>query len=925
MGMPIFFILAMVLNFAHSRDMQDPETKDLVLNQKVTGILGEEVYLRCLYTGQSSILFSSWNRIDSSKRAKKMAGYLSSDKSFKRENFDIPASITNLTVKVNVTSFDQEGEYTCVFDSEEDETKETMVLSVIARPDVDITVEKEVVNGTLYHAVTCSASGAKPEAVIRWEISGALPRGDIFSVNTINPVHTNGTSSSVSVLRFPLIMNNESNVTCVVEHPAFTEPKRASIEVDTFVSPVISMKTVLVQEGEEDFQEVICTATGGRPHPNITWMLPEFKNTPPLQRNVSKPDSVISSYQFPSDPYEGENISCVFSYAFLPFINTRTITLPIYYLSSLQLKNLDYVINSENQTSLALVEGDTDITIMMDVLGNVPSSKVKCSREGQPLPEDVDVVGNDLFVRGPVELHLAGQYLCQASYRRHQVSLQFTIEVNPKILLLVTFPPNISVNLEEDSDYIRIECSASNAVPAANVSWVHSKNIYSTVESEDLHYNGSYSVRSVLTVPSCMAHKYVIECIVDHPDFTEEERRQITLPVCAPPNITLQSSVEWDSGIAYASLVCSVQSQTTAAAITWPVECHGINNSSRELAMTQHELRQSHMVVVQSVARIPIHSHAGCTVTCVVKHRGLEKPENKSIVLPSLGPSVSRAFLGEESYTLMWQAVCEYTGDGVKPNISWVFPDEDTVMLATNESRYDGIKVEVNLTHEFQLGQYEGKDLICLIQNKLGRDERRTLHVPKYSISSIEVLNKTTLERRSHGQNEHRLALQENFSNQKILLRAHGNVPSYKTTCYREDGSAADTEGMALVFTEPVSELDAGLYICHVSYHHHTANVCIRVDVTSDETQDMIFIIICFSSAAAITLIMIIILVVLCKSGRSNTTQKGQKKNRTERESLAALMQDPRCPEKTVIPSTTEPNYAEIMHYSIVFDAKSTV
>lgn len=42
---------------------------------------------------------------------------------------------------------------------------------------------------------------------------------------------------------------------------------------------------------------------------------------------------------------------------------------------------------------------------------------------------------------------------------------------------------------------------------------------------------------------------------------------------------------------------------------------------------------------------------------------------------------------------------------------------------------------------------------------------------------------------------------------------------------------------MALVFTEPVSELDAGLYICHVSYHHHTATVSIRVDVSSEETQ----------------------------------------------------------------------------------------
>ncbi len=49
------------------------------------------------------------------------------------------------------------------------------------------------------------------------------------------------------------------------------------------------------------------------------------------------------------------------------------------------------------------------------------------------------------------------------------------------------------------------------------------------------------------------------------------------------------------------------------------------------------------------------------------------------------------------------------------------------------------------------------------------------------------------------------------------------------------------------------------------------------------------------------------------------------KKTRTERESLAALMQDPRCPEKTAIPGSAGPHYAELVHYSIVFDAKSTV
>jgi len=99
-------------------------------------------------------------------------------------------------------------------------------------------------------------------------------------------------------------------------------------------------------------------------------------------------------------------------------------------------------------------------------------------------------------------------------------------------LFLVTFPPNISLNLEENSGYIHIECLAFNAVPAANVSWIISPEMNSTIQSNVTSYNGSYSVKSVLTVPSCMARKYVAECVVDHPALMEKERRQIALPKC---------------------------------------------------------------------------------------------------------------------------------------------------------------------------------------------------------------------------------------------------------------------------------------------------------------------------------------------------------------------------------------------------------
>lgn len=56
-------------------------------------------------------------------------------------------------------------------------------------------------------------------------------------------------------------------------------------------------------------------------------------------------------------------------------------------------------------------------------------------RDSHPLPEDVSVIGSDLFIRGPLQMHHAGEYVCQASYRKHLATLQFTVEAKPKVLL----------------------------------------------------------------------------------------------------------------------------------------------------------------------------------------------------------------------------------------------------------------------------------------------------------------------------------------------------------------------------------------------------------------------------------------------------------------------------------------------------------
>lgn len=54
-------------------------------------------------------------------------------------------------------------------------------------------------------------------------------------------------------------------------------------------------------------------------------------------------------------------------------------------------------------------------------------------RDGKPLSEDVNVVVSDLMIKGPVGAIHTGQYQCQASYYRHTASLQFEIEVKPRV------------------------------------------------------------------------------------------------------------------------------------------------------------------------------------------------------------------------------------------------------------------------------------------------------------------------------------------------------------------------------------------------------------------------------------------------------------------------------------------------------------
>lgn len=61
------------------------------------------------------------------------------------------------------------------------------------------------------------------------------------------------------------------------------------------------------------------------------------------------------------------------------------------------------------------------------------SGLVLSPREEQSLPEGVEVIGSVLTLQGPVELHHAGLYECEASYYSHRASVLLDIAINPQV------------------------------------------------------------------------------------------------------------------------------------------------------------------------------------------------------------------------------------------------------------------------------------------------------------------------------------------------------------------------------------------------------------------------------------------------------------------------------------------------------------
>lgn len=96
-----------------------------------------------------------------------------------------------------------------------------------------MSVNAEALNGTHHQSVSCSADGGRPTPQISWLVGGRPPSGDLFTVNTSKTLRSNGASTLSGILRFPTHLQDEENVTCVVQHPTLPNRKLSTARVET--------------------------------------------------------------------------------------------------------------------------------------------------------------------------------------------------------------------------------------------------------------------------------------------------------------------------------------------------------------------------------------------------------------------------------------------------------------------------------------------------------------------------------------------------------------------------------------------------------------------------------------------------------------------------------------------------------------------
>ncbi|XP_068122314.1 cell surface glycoprotein CD200 receptor 1-A-like [Hyperolius riggenbachi] len=171
---------------------------------------GNNASLICEHDRGNHFLMSTW-KISLPNRPMCYVTFAVDNQTFNncsdRIHHDVGSKQINLTI-VNVTISD-EGHYSCEALNETGHSTYNFTLEVLVKPFV-------LVKPHGWRSAECRAIGGNPVAVIEWNSTSSHQK------NTTNYIESNRTTTAISI--FTAKQDNETQATCIVSHPMFSNP-----------------------------------------------------------------------------------------------------------------------------------------------------------------------------------------------------------------------------------------------------------------------------------------------------------------------------------------------------------------------------------------------------------------------------------------------------------------------------------------------------------------------------------------------------------------------------------------------------------------------------------------------------------------------------------------------------------------------------
>ncbi|XP_075909772.1 nectin-3-like isoform X3 [Petromyzon marinus] len=389
-------------------------TSQVEVDQFVNVNRGQEVTLRCVYTGSETPGSITWWKVigDSSVRiaVALSSGYriLNNTDFYGRLNFtNYTSGLRNGSIRIEDLRFGDEGDFTCSFATFDDEAQATISLTVNAPPNVSLELNpSQLIDGMgLVTVATCIAQEGKPAASITWS---GLHQGSSSETTEVVPDGTVTVKSRYQME--PKYESHGRTLTCRVEHPAFEFPVNLSTTLDIHFPPNVSLELNPSQlvEGMGLVTVATCVAREGQPAASITWSgLHEGISNETTETESDGKVTVRSEFRIePMKEIQGRTLTCRVEHPALepPLVELST-TLDIHYKPSVSIAGYDGEWYVDKEAASLTCEADANPNIMHYLWG----------RQDGSLPNGAVVSGNSLsFERTLVESD-SGSFSCWAN------------------------------------------------------------------------------------------------------------------------------------------------------------------------------------------------------------------------------------------------------------------------------------------------------------------------------------------------------------------------------------------------------------------------------------------------------------------------------------------------------------------------------